>query len=176
MLDLSPHRQREQDQPVHDQHRPEHWQVENLEPAAHEADGDRSRGRMPELELGQPSDKRPELVVLFRGQGRAFPVLQTFILRQARVELGLQEGQEQIQQVDAEAVGDNVPSLREDDAEEEQDDQGTGRSPSVGNVRRAFVEVSLVEPQQSIALRADRVKWRRIRLRSVHGGGSSTCW
>lgn len=70
---------------------------------------------MPELELGQPPNKRPELLVLFRRQ-RRLSVLQPFVLCQAGVELGLEKGEEQIQEVDAQAVGDDVPALDDDDA------------------------------------------------------------
>lgn len=37
--------------PVHDQHRPEDWQVEDGEEAADKANGDRLGSRVPELEL-----------------------------------------------------------------------------------------------------------------------------
>jgi hypothetical protein len=57
--------QREQDQPVHDEDGPEDWQVEDFEPAADEADHNGACGSVPELELGQSSDKRSELLVLF---------------------------------------------------------------------------------------------------------------
>lgn len=44
-------RQREQNNPVHNQHRPEYRQVEDCEEAAHESDRDRFGCRVPELKL-----------------------------------------------------------------------------------------------------------------------------
>ena len=64
---------------------------------------------MPELELGQAADKRPELVVLLGGEaGRSagVTVLQAFILCEGRVELGCQESEEEVKEVNAESVGD----------------------------------------------------------------------
>lgn len=63
---------------------------------------------MPELELGEPADEGPELVVLLGGEaGRAgITVLQAFVLGQGGVELGLQEEKEEVQEVDSEGVGD----------------------------------------------------------------------
>jgi hypothetical protein len=43
-------------------------------------------------------------------------ILEAFVLRQGRIELGLQEGEEEVEEIDAQAVGDDVPALREDDA------------------------------------------------------------
>lgn len=64
---LSSHSQGKQDQPVHHQDRPEYGQVEDLEPAAHEADGHRSSRTVPELEFRQSSDEGSEFLVLFCG-------------------------------------------------------------------------------------------------------------
>jgi len=58
-------RQRKQYDPIHDQDRPENRQVEYSEPTAHKANHHRPRSSMPELELGQPSDEWPELLILF---------------------------------------------------------------------------------------------------------------
>lgn len=58
---------------------------------------------MPELELWQSSDKRPEFFVLLRRQA-ALAIFQPFILRQGWVEFGLQECEEEVQQVDSEGV------------------------------------------------------------------------
>lgn len=74
---------------------------------------------MPKLELGKSSDKWSEFIILLCGKSRGLAVLQPFILRQTGVEFRLQECEEQVQQVDAETVGDNVPALRDDDAQEE---------------------------------------------------------
>lgn len=60
---------------------------------------------MPELELGKTADKGTELVVLLRGESRVIAVLQTLVLRKRRIELGLQEKEEEVQEVDSERIG-----------------------------------------------------------------------
>lgn len=99
---------------------------------------------MPELELGQSSDKRSEFIVLLCGKPRALAILQSFILRQTGVEFRLQECEEQVQQVNAETVCDNVPALRDDDAQEEQDKERSGCRPSVGDKWGRLVKVGLI--------------------------------
>ena len=105
---------------------------------------------MPELEFGQPSDEGTKLLVLLGGEraplavGAAAAVLQALVLRQGRVELGLQEGEEEVQQVDAQAVGDDVPALGEEDAQEEGEEEEDGAGPAVGDVGGGGVEVGLV--------------------------------
>jgi len=101
---------------------------------------------MPELEFRQPSDEWPELVVLLGGQGR-LPIFQTLVLGQARIKLGLKECQEQIQQVDAETIGDDVPALRDNYAKEEEEEQKDCARPPVGDEGGRFIEVGLVLPQ-----------------------------
>jgi hypothetical protein len=142
--------QTEQNQPINHQDGPKHRQIEHVKPTRHKAPKNHPRGTMPELELGQPPDKRPELLILLGGQGapaglsvRA-AVLQPLILRQRRIEFRLQEGEKEVQQVDAQAVGDDVPPLGEDDAEEEEDEEEGGECPPVGDVGGGGVEVGLV--------------------------------
>lgn len=60
--------QDKQNDPVHDQDRPEDWDIKDGEPSAHKADGDGASGRVPELELGQAADERPELLVPLGGE------------------------------------------------------------------------------------------------------------
>jgi hypothetical protein len=99
-------RQAKQNQPVHHQHRPEHRQVEDLEPAAEEANRNRLSRRVPELELGQPAHKRPELLVLFRRESACISVFHALILLERRVKFRRQKREEEVQQVDAERVCD----------------------------------------------------------------------
>lgn len=95
-------RQDKQDNPVDDQDGPEDRDIKNSEPRAQEADGDGPGGRVPELELGEATDEGPELVVLLGGQaGGGVTVFQALVLRERRVELGLQEKKEEVEQVDA---------------------------------------------------------------------------
>lgn len=88
---------------------------------------------MPELELGQPANKRTELLILFRRE-RGFTIFETFILSEGGVEFWLEEGQEEVEEVDAETVGNYVPALGEDDAQEEEDEDCDGADPAVGYV------------------------------------------
>jgi len=126
---------------------------------------------MPELELGESSDERSEFFVLFRRQG-GFTVLETLVLRQAGIELRLEKGEEKVEEVDAKAVGHDVPPLGEDYAEEEEDEDGSSCRPSIRDIGRRLVKVGLVLSYQFVALRTDSVKGSRLRLRPVHGGGS----
>jgi hypothetical protein len=63
---------------------------------------------MPELELWQTTDERPELLVLLGREagGAGVTVLKTLILSERGVELGSQESEEQVQEIDAECIGD----------------------------------------------------------------------
>lgn len=87
---------------------------------------------MPELELGQPADEGPELLVLL-GRERADRAVLHLVVDGlvGRVELGLQEGEEEVEQVDAERVCDDVPAARREDADEEEEEGDAGADPSV---------------------------------------------
>ena len=60
--------QNEEDEPVHDQNGPKHGNVEDLEPAAQEGNSNGASSAVPELELGQSSNERPELLIPLSGQ------------------------------------------------------------------------------------------------------------
>lgn len=62
-LDLSLHRDAEQRDEVHDQDRPEDWDVETVKESANCCYHRRLGNRVPELKLWQPSDERTELLV-----------------------------------------------------------------------------------------------------------------
>src|SRR5436305_8435234 len=66
--------------------------IKDLEPRAHEPDSNRPRRAVPELELRQTPDERPELLILFRGQRRRPTFLELFLF-QGWVEFRCQEGQ-----------------------------------------------------------------------------------
>lgn len=98
--------QDKQDDPVDNQDGPKHRDIEDGEPATQEADGDGTGGRVPELELRQAADERPELVILLGGQaGAGVAIFQTFILGEGGIELRGKEGEEEVQEVDAQSVG-----------------------------------------------------------------------
>lgn len=67
-LNLSLHRYAEQRNKVHHQNRPEYRNVEHVEERANDADQRALHDGVPELELGQASDERPELFVGARRQ------------------------------------------------------------------------------------------------------------
>lgn len=67
-LDLPPHGQKHQNQPVHHQHRPEDGQVEDLAPAARERNADGAGSGVPEFEFGKAAHERLELLVALGGQ------------------------------------------------------------------------------------------------------------
>lgn len=58
--------QSKENQPINDQDGPKDGHVKDLEPRADETDDERSRGRIPELELGQAPDEGSKLLVLLR--------------------------------------------------------------------------------------------------------------
>lgn len=61
---------------------------------------------MPELELGQTSDERPEFLVSFGGEAASAAVLHLGIEYIAgRVKFGREESEKHIEEVDAERVG-----------------------------------------------------------------------
>ena len=102
-----PTSQDKQDDPVHDQDGPEDGHVEDLEPGADESEGDGAGSGVPELELGQAADEGAELLVLLGRQAARGPVFHLTVYRiVGRVELGRQESEEHVEEVDAERVGD----------------------------------------------------------------------
>jgi hypothetical protein len=112
-LDLPPHGQEDQDQPVNDKNGPEDGQVEDLAPAAGKGNADGAGRRVPELELGQAADKGLELLVALGGERRCarwHAVLHVRVRLEAGVEFGRDEGEEEVEEVDAERVGDCVGS------------------------------------------------------------------
>lgn len=89
-------RQAEQNQPVHNQHRPEDRQVEDLKPAAEEANGNRLGRRVPELELRESAHKGAELLVFLGGEATGVAILHSLILLERGIEFGGEEGEEQV--------------------------------------------------------------------------------
>jgi hypothetical protein len=97
VLNLVAHGQEEEHAPIHEQNRPEDWHIEDLEPAAKEADDDGACGPVPELELGEATDEGSELFILPGGKGADGAILHFIIGGIAGgVELGRQEGEEQV--------------------------------------------------------------------------------
>lgn len=99
-------RQEEENEPVHDQDRPKDWDIKYFEPAAEKSNQDDPGRRLPKLELGEAADKGPELLVLLgreRADSTVFHVIiEGFV---GRVKLGLEESQEEVEQIDAKGIG-----------------------------------------------------------------------
>ena len=135
--------QAEENQPVYNEDRPEDGQVEDLEPTAEKSDSDGLGRRVPELELWETAHERPELLVLLGREAARVSVLHTLILLQRGVKLGRKEGEEEVEQIDAERVGDDVPALSKEDAQAKQEEKHTGANPPVGVVGCGLVEIRL---------------------------------
>ena len=86
---------------VKQQDRPKDRDVEDREEGHHERDAKRFGERVPEFELGQPSNEGAELVVLGCRKRRAISL---------RVALRRQEADQQVEHVDSQPVGDDVPA------------------------------------------------------------------
>jgi len=97
MLDLSLHSNAEQRKEVHDEYRPEHGNIEQFEEGTHERNHRGFGGRIPELELWQPTDEGSELFVLSGGQLGSILVVE---FAHGRIYLGSEKREEQIQVID----------------------------------------------------------------------------
>jgi hypothetical protein len=100
-------RQHKQNDPVNNQDRPEHGDIKDSQPGADETDGNGAGGGVPKLELWQTADEGPELLILLGGKagGTRITVLETLVLSERGIELGGQEGKEEVQEIDSECVG-----------------------------------------------------------------------
>lgn len=63
MLDLPTHGQNEKNDPVHDENRPENWNIEKFEPGTEKPDRNGSGRAVPKFELWQPSNEWSELLI-----------------------------------------------------------------------------------------------------------------
>ena len=105
MLDLPPHGQNDQNEPVENKHWPEDGQVEDLAPGTAESKYDGARGRVPEFELGQSAHKGLEFFVRLGRQMRA-AFFHALVLFQRGIEFRADEGEEEVKEVDTERVCD----------------------------------------------------------------------
>lgn len=60
--------QREQNQPINHQHRPEYRHIKDSEPSTRKSNGNRSCSWVPELKFWKSSDERSELLILLSGK------------------------------------------------------------------------------------------------------------
>jgi hypothetical protein len=169
VLDLFAHGQEEEDDPVEEQNGPENGHIEDLEPAAQERNNNSPRSPVPELELRKAADERLELLVGLGGEGAHGPILHLIIKFIARgVELGLEESEEEVQEVDAERVRNDVPSLCEEDAKEEEEEADTGANPTIGDKGGRLIEECLVPLRKPRGRRADGRERGLLRLLRIH--------
>lgn len=110
---------------------------------------------MPELELGEAAHEGLELIGRLCREVSARALLHVLGGLETGIELGRDECQEEIQEVDAKRVCDyeekvlgtlclvdgrdlhtNIPALSEEDAQAEHQEDNTSSNPSVGLVRR----------------------------------------
>lgn len=121
---------------------------------------DRSRIHrcVPKLELGEPAYKRAELVRRLGGQDRGIIAPAVDELLDLGIDLGRQEGDKQVEDVDAEPVGDDVEALHEEpdpeDIHESHDAQG--RPPPQHKRRRLVKEVLVPPPSRGTPFRQER--------------------
>ena len=94
---------------VHHENWPEYRDVEQLKERAEECNGRGLGGRIPELELWQTADERSELFILTCW--KTWAVFFRLVLRHSGVNLGREEGQQQVQVVDCERICNYIPSL-----------------------------------------------------------------
>lgn len=103
-LNLPPHGQKHQNQPIHHQHWPEHRQVEYLGPATQEAQHYRPCRGMPELELGESANERLEFLVVLggeRGLACGHTIFHVGVCVEGGVEFRGDKCEEEVEEVDA---------------------------------------------------------------------------
>lgn len=71
-------------------------------------------------------------------------------MSEARIELWLEEGEEEVEEVNTQAVCDDIPALSENDSEKEEDKHDDRPYPSVQYIGRGFVEVGLINLADSL--------------------------
>lgn len=140
VLNLSLHCDAEEGYEVHDQYRPKHRDIENLEEGSEDGDEGRLGHAVPELELRQPPHKRSKLLVGFGREARTV----IFVTEVGGIDLWREEGKEQVEVVDAQRVADNIPALQQEDPKQEHADHNQARRPSGDGVWSPLVQVVLV--------------------------------
>lgn len=145
VLNLTTHGQHEQHDPVDHQDWPEHRNIKDLKPGAEKANGNRPGRTMPELELGQTADKRTELIILIGGEAAHSAIFEIVTL-ESGIEFGLEKSEEEVEEVDADRVCDDVPALGENDAQHKDAEEDTRSDPTVQRKWRTLIQVVLIHP------------------------------
>jgi len=149
VLYLSLHCNTEEGYEVHDEDRPEHGDVEELEEGTEESNGSCLCGRVPELKLGQPSDKRSKLLIL-RSWKHIRTIFVSLQLRHSRIYFRSEKCKQQIEMVDCQGIGDYVPTLCYEDPGHKGADKDDGRHPPAGGEGGPSVQHQLVSLSQSL--------------------------
>ena len=146
MLDLAAHREREQDNEVDDENGPEHGNVKATEQGGEKRDQRTVETEIPEPELRKPTHKWPELVVLRLGRVAQSGLLfvATHVVVKIWVETWTQKPKEHVQHEDCQGVALNVPTLAENNAQEEHYNKAQFRQPALLDHGDRLVQVELV--------------------------------
>ena len=136
---LSPHGECEQYRPVEKENRPKYRHVKYTKEWHYKSNAEGFRDRVPELELREAVHKRPEFV---RSPSRErWSVNKCLDLR---VILWREKSDEEVEDVDAEAVGDDVETLDEVDADDVDEGDAKKPDPTVEDERSRLIEEVLV--------------------------------
>lgn len=107
MLYLFSHGECKQHKPVENQYWPKHGNIKDTEECHDKANAEGSRQAVPKLELRKSTNKRAVLIGATGGEGG--PLVSEFL--DLRVDLRREKGDKEVEDVDAEAIGDDVESL-----------------------------------------------------------------
>lgn len=140
---LPSHREEEEDTKVDQKDGGIDGNVKEGKEGRHETESYSFRGRVPELKLWEPPYEWPKLFIVAAVPIHALPgrrqsrrsfldILRCEIVLYARIEFGLEESEKEVQEVDAEGVGDDVVGLDKVDArDKEQRENPCERPPEV---------------------------------------------
>jgi len=94
MLDLSPHSEGEQKNPINNKDGPEDGNISCPNPGRHKCDENGSGGTMPEFEFGQSPNKGSKFLILLCRQSTRTPRLKLVILFKGGIKLRCEESDE----------------------------------------------------------------------------------
>eukprot|EP00043_Microstomoeca_roanoka_P005235 m.54463 g.54463 ORF g.54463 m.54463 type:complete len:197 (+) comp12871_c0_seq1:1931-2521(+) len=160
------HRYDEKQQEVQDKNGPENWNIEDFKEGRRKAKENGSLRKQPEFPFWKTTNKRPEFLVARRRKRRiGFGFLG--IQRNGRIEARRQEGDEQIQQIDTECIGNNVPALNDKDPDHKDNHADNSECPARSDPRRNRIHEELIP--RGYRLRQHSDERRRFVLR-LHDG------
>lgn len=155
---LSPHGESEQYHPVEKEYWPKYRHIKYTEECHYKSNAEGFCDRVPELELREAAHERPEFV---RSPSRKRGSVNEFL--DLRVDLRREKADEEVEDVDAEAVGDDVETLDEVDADDVDEGDGEKSDPTVEDVWSRLVEEVLVLARDVVGPPRDGCDRRRRR-------------